>query len=94
MEETKDDTRLVDSPVRNAQWWPSGLIEKLRAISLASSDETSSSKSKGQLDFGSPGFHIASQTLWDTGKLAEPIPDGFYFVYPVSVIIKCYDELL
>lgn len=84
MEETTDDTRLAEGPVHNAQWWQSGLIDKLRKISLASPDETSSSKSKGQLDCGSPAFHLASQTLWDTGKLAEPIPDGFYFVYPVS----------
>ncbi|XP_047947838.1 probable serine/threonine-protein kinase SIS8 [Salvia hispanica] len=82
MEETTDDTRLAEGPVHNAQWWQSGLIDKLRKISLASPDETSSSKSKGQLDCGSPAFHLASQTLWDTGKLAEPIPDGFYFVYP------------
>ncbi|KAL1555987.1 putative serine/threonine-protein kinase SIS8 isoform X2 [Salvia divinorum] len=82
MEETTDDTRLVEGPVRNAQWWPSGLIDKLREISLASPDEISSYKSKGQFDCGSPAFHLASQTLWDTGKLAEPIPDGFYFVYP------------
>ncbi|KAG6405114.1 hypothetical protein SASPL_132696 [Salvia splendens] len=82
MEETTDDTRLVEGPVHNAQWRQSGLIDKLRKISLASPDETSSSKSKGQLDCGSPAFHLASQTLWDTGKLAEPIQDGFYFVYP------------
>ncbi|KAH6793011.1 Mitogen activated protein kinase kinase like protein [Perilla frutescens var. hirtella] len=93
MEETNDDTRLGEPPVRNAQWWPSGLMEKLRAISVASPDETSSSKSKGQLDFGSPGFHMASQTLWDTGKLAEPIPDGFYFVYPERRFKELFDTI-
>ncbi|KAL0305625.1 UNVERIFIED_CONTAM: hypothetical protein Sradi_5979800, partial [Sesamum radiatum] len=83
MEENKDDTRLVETPPRNTQWWPSGLIEKLRSISLVSSDETSSSKgSSSQHDFGSLPFQIASQTLWDTGKIAEAIPDGFYFVNP------------
>lgn len=92
MEETKDDSRLVEAPGHNAQWWPSGLIEKLQSISMASSDETSSSKSRGQHEFGSPAFQIASQTLWDTGKLAEPIPDGFYFVYPVSV--SKYSDML
>lgn len=85
MEGTKDDSRLVEGPVHNGQWWPSGLIEKLQAISVASPDEATSSKSKGQLDLGSPAFHLASQTLWDTGKLAEPIPDGFYYVYSVSL---------
>ncbi|KAL0352975.1 UNVERIFIED_CONTAM: putative serine/threonine-protein kinase SIS8 [Sesamum angustifolium] len=89
MEENKDDTRLVETPPRNTQWWPSGLIEKLRSISLVSSDETSSSKgSSSQHDFGSLPFQIASQTLWDTGKIAEAIPDGFYFVNPVCDFFK------
>ncbi|KAL0398463.1 UNVERIFIED_CONTAM: putative serine/threonine-protein kinase SIS8 [Sesamum radiatum] len=89
MEENKDDTRLVETPPRNTQWWPSGLIEKLRSISLVSSDEPSSSKgSSSQHDFGSQPFQIASQILWDTGKIAEAIPDGFYFVNPVCDFFK------
>ncbi|KAG6419247.1 hypothetical protein SASPL_121463 [Salvia splendens] len=93
MEETTDDTRLVEGSVHNAQWWPSGLIDKLRVISLASPDETSSSKSKCQLDCGSPALHLASQILWDTGKLAEPIPDGFYFVYPERRFKELFDTI-
>lgn len=98
MEETKDDSRPVEAPGPSTQWWPSGLIEKLRSISLVPSDESSSSKgSKGQRDLGSLAFQVASQTLWDTGKLAEPIPDGFYFVNPVSASLNvriCYHFLL
>ncbi|KAK6150008.1 hypothetical protein DH2020_017533 [Rehmannia glutinosa] len=94
MEETKDDTRPVEAPGQNTQWWPSGLIEKLRSISLVSSDETSSSKgSRGQHDVGSLAFQIASQTLWDTGKLAEPIPDGFYFVSPERRFKELFDTI-
>ncbi|KAI3456149.1 hypothetical protein Pfo_012812 [Paulownia fortunei] len=94
MEDTKDDTRLVEAPGNNTQWWPSGLIEKLRSISLVSSDETSSSKgSRDQHDFGSLAFQIASQTLWDTGKLAEPIPDGFYFVNPERRFKELFDTI-
>lgn len=89
MEETNDEPTMVETPDSNAQWWPSGLIQRLQSISVAS-DETSTSK--GQNDFGSSAFHIASQTLWDTGKLAEQIPDGFYFVYPVSV--SKYSDIL
>ncbi|KAL0442651.1 UNVERIFIED_CONTAM: putative serine/threonine-protein kinase SIS8 [Sesamum latifolium] len=94
MEENKDDTRLVETPPRNTQWWPSGLIEKLRSISLVSLDETSSSKgSSSQHDFGSLPFQIASQTLWDTGKIAAAIPDGFYFVNPERRFKELFDTI-
>ncbi|KAK6124192.1 hypothetical protein DH2020_042028 [Rehmannia glutinosa] len=88
------DMHAVEAPGQNTQWWPSGLIEKLRSISLVSSDETSSSKgSRGQHDVGSLAFQIASQTLWDTGKLAEPIPDGFYFVSPERRFKELFDTI-
>ncbi|KAL9146225.1 hypothetical protein ABFS82_13G096300 [Erythranthe guttata] len=95
MEETKDVSRLVEAPDHNTQWWPSGLIDKLRSIALVSSDESSSSKGpKGQHEFGtSLAFQIASQTLWDTGKLAEPIPDGFYFVNPERRFKELFDTI-
>ncbi|GFP89600.1 serine/threonine-protein kinase ctr1 [Phtheirospermum japonicum] len=94
MEETKDETRPVQAPGHNnTQWWPSGLIEKLRSISLVSSDEASTSKgSRGQRDF-ERAFQVASQTLWDTGKLAEPIPDGFYFVSPERRFKELFDTI-
>ncbi|KAL6546502.1 hypothetical protein OROMI_022223 [Orobanche minor] len=94
MEETKNETKPVEAPGHdNTQWWPSGLIEKLRSISLVSSDEASSSKgSKGQHDFES-AFHVASQTLWDTGKLVGPIPDGFYFVSPERRFKELFDTI-
>lgn len=88
MEEKKNDVGLVDSPAPKTQWWQSSLIEKLRPISLTkSSDEMSCSKNtRSQHDFGNSACQRASQTLWDTGKLAEPVPDGFYFVNPVSCV--------
>ncbi|KAL3643511.1 hypothetical protein CASFOL_014326 [Castilleja foliolosa] len=94
MEETKDETRTVQAPGHNnTQWWPSGLIEKLRSISLVSSDEASTSKgSKGQRDF-ERAFQVASQCLWDTGKLTEPIPDGFYFVSPERRFKELFDTI-
>lgn len=83
--ERKDLKGLVSAPAPNTQCWPSGLVEKLQSISVVSSDHTSSSKElRSQHDFGVPEFQNASQTLWDTGKLSEPIPDGFYFFTPVS----------
>ena len=34
-------------------------------------------------DFGLPS-NSASNILWTTGSLSEPIPNGFYSVIPVS----------
>ncbi|CAA0817768.1 Mitogen activated protein kinase kinase kinase-related [Striga hermonthica] len=93
MEESKDETKPVEAQGHNTQWWPSDLIDKLRSFSLVSSDEASSSKgSRGQLDIES-AYQVASQTLWDTGKLAEPIPDGFYFVSPERRFKELFDTI-
>ncbi|CAA0823663.1 Mitogen activated protein kinase kinase kinase-related [Striga hermonthica] len=93
MEESKDETKSVEAQGHNTQWWPTGLIEKLRSISLVPSEETSSSEgSRVQLDIEST-FQVASQTLWDTGKLAEPIPDGFYFVSPERRFKELFDTI-
>ncbi|KAG8385437.1 hypothetical protein BUALT_Bualt03G0045200 [Buddleja alternifolia] len=92
MEDTKEDTGAVEAPHPTTQWWPSSLIEKLRSISM--SDEASSSKgSTSQNDSGSSASQIASRTLWDTGKLAEPIPDGFYFVNAERRFKELFDTI-
>ncbi|KAL2494821.1 Mitogen activated protein kinase kinase kinase-related [Forsythia ovata] len=94
MEEKKDGMGLVDRPAPNTPWWQSGLIEKLQLISLGSSEETSNSKGfRTEHDLGSSAFQRASQTLWDTGKLAEPIPDGFYFVTPERRFKELFDTI-
>ncbi|KAL2475187.1 Mitogen activated protein kinase kinase kinase-related [Abeliophyllum distichum] len=94
MEEKKLDMGLVDRPAPNTPWWQSGLIEKLQLISLGSSEETSNTKGlRTEHDLGSSAFQRASQTLWDTGKLAEPIPDGFYFVTPERRFKELFDTI-
>ncbi|XP_022898729.1 serine/threonine-protein kinase EDR1-like isoform X2 [Olea europaea var. sylvestris] len=93
MEEKNDDMGL-DRPPPNALWCQSGLIEKLQLISLSSSEETSNSNGlRTEQDLGSSAFQRASQTLWDTGKLAEPIPDGFYFVTPERRFKELFDTI-
>ncbi|CAI9782067.1 unnamed protein product [Fraxinus pennsylvanica] len=93
MEEKKDDMGL-DRPSPNTPWCQSGLTEKLQLISLSSSEETSNSNGlRTEQDLGSSAFLRASQTLWDTGKLAEPIPDGFYFVTPERRFKELFDTI-
>ncbi|XP_073147149.1 probable serine/threonine-protein kinase SIS8 [Henckelia pumila] len=90
--ERKDLKGLVSAPAPNTQCWPSGLVEKLQSISVVSSDDTSSSKElRSHHDFGVPEYQNASQTLWETGKLSEPIPDGFYFVTPERRFKELFD---
>ncbi|CAA2937388.1 serine threonine- kinase EDR1-like [Olea europaea subsp. europaea] len=63
-------------------------------ISLSSSEETSNSNGlKTEYDLGSSAFQRASQTLWDTGKLDEPIPDCFYFVTPERRFKEPFDSI-
>ena len=80
---TRDDAGPMEPGHSNDTWWPSNSMERLRAVSLITAEETLSSS-----DFSTEqeGFtsHGASQTLWATGKLSEPIPNGFYSIVLAS----------
>lgn len=85
MEEPRDDIEPTEASNIDAPWWPADFMEKLQSVSIVSSAETSTSKgltNKHELESSAP--ERTSQILWETGELAEPIPDGFYFVIPVS----------
>nr|GMD93155.1 serine/threonine-protein kinase EDR1-like isoform X1 [Ipomoea batatas] len=85
MEEPRDDTGPTEASNSDAPWWPADFMEKLQSVSVVSSAETSTSKgntNKHELESSAP--ERALRILWETGELAEPIPDGFYFVIPVS----------
>jgi len=86
MEETREDAGPTEQGPSNVSWWPSDFVEKFGSVSLDSHDETLSNKE-------SPRHFVkdvlssqkASQTLWCTGMLSEPIPNGFYSVIPVRI---------
>lgn len=69
----------------NSTWWPSDFMEKLQSISLdpheRSSNIRQSADNVGQKELLSSS---ASQVLWATGALLDPIPNGFYSIIPVS----------
>ncbi|KAL9322380.1 hypothetical protein ACSQ67_010433 [Phaseolus vulgaris] len=77
MEETREDAGPTEQGPSNVSWWPSDFVEKFGSVSLDSHDETLSNKE-------SPRHFVkdvlssqkASQTLWCTGMLSEPIPNG------------------
>ncbi|XP_019175976.1 PREDICTED: serine/threonine-protein kinase EDR1-like isoform X2 [Ipomoea nil] len=94
MEEPRDDTGPSEASNSDAPWWPADFMEKLQSVSVVSSAETSTSKgltNKHELE--SSAAERASQILWETGELAEPIPDGFYFVIPERRFKELFDTI-
>lgn len=85
MEERRDESSSTQQgSSSNATYWPSELAERVKSLSFGSQGEALSKESPRSVDQdGSPGQR-ASQLLWDTGMLSEPIPNGFYSVVPVS----------
>jgi len=86
MEETREDAGPTEQGPSNMSWWPSDFVEKFGSVSLDSHEETLSNKeSPRHFVKDVLSSHKASQTLWRTGMLSEPIPNGFYSVTPVSI---------
>nr|GLL45860.1 serine/threonine-protein kinase EDR1-like isoform X2 [Ipomoea trifida]GMD87733.1 serine/threonine-protein kinase EDR1-like isoform X1 [Ipomoea batatas] len=94
MEEPRDDTGPTEASNSDAPWWPADFMEKLQSVSVVSSAETSTSKgntNKHELESSAP--ERALRILWETGELAEPIPDGFYFVIPERRFKELFDTI-
>ncbi|KAG5517056.1 hypothetical protein RHGRI_037715 [Rhododendron griersonianum] len=81
MEPAQDDPEPMEPGLSNDPWWPSSFMARLRTVSLFSSEESLNSKESisGKSDEVLASY-TASQTLWATGKLSEPIPNGFYSI--------------
>ncbi|GMI86718.1 hypothetical protein like AT3G58640 [Hibiscus trionum] len=86
MEETRYDAGPAEQGPSNASWWSSDFIEKFGSVSLGSQEESFSNRESSRT-FEQDGLssQTASQVLWSTGMLSEPIPNGFYFVFPVRI---------
>ncbi|XP_027340309.1 probable serine/threonine-protein kinase SIS8 isoform X9 [Abrus precatorius] len=94
MEETREDAGPAEQGPSNVLWWPSDFVENFGSVSLGSQDETSSNKESPRHsveDVLSP--QRASQTLWCTGMLSEPIPNGFYSVIPETRLKELFDGI-
>ncbi|KAG7034899.1 Serine/threonine-protein kinase EDR1 [Cucurbita argyrosperma subsp. argyrosperma] len=84
MEDQRDDVAQSEQGPSNATWWSSDFVEKFGSVSLGPREDTVNEKEElinsDQDALLSP--QRASQILWRTGMLCEPIPDGFYSVIP------------
>ncbi|RDY12432.1 Serine/threonine-protein kinase EDR1, partial [Mucuna pruriens] len=94
MEETREDAGPAEQGPSNVSWWPSDFVEKFESFSLGSQDETLSNKESSQhFDKDVLSSQKASQTLWHTGMLSEPIPNGFYSVIPETRLKELFDSI-
>ncbi|XP_019423487.1 PREDICTED: serine/threonine-protein kinase EDR1-like isoform X1 [Lupinus angustifolius] len=94
MEETQEDVGAVEQGPSNVSWWPSNFVERFGSVSLNSQDETIINKGfprHSDKDVLSP--QKASQILWRTGVLLEPIPNGFYSVIPETRLKEHFDSI-
>ncbi|GKV17157.1 hypothetical protein SLEP1_g27693 [Rubroshorea leprosula] len=89
MEELQDDTVPGGRGPSAATWWHSDFVEKFGSVSLGSNEESLSSK---EYQDGLPS-QTASQILWSTGMLSEPIPNGFYSVVLDKRLKDSFDRI-
>ncbi|KAL5797393.1 hypothetical protein ACOSQ2_002213 [Xanthoceras sorbifolium] len=94
MEETRDGAGSVEHGPSNATWWTQDFMEKFGSVSLGSQEETLSNKeSLRNSEQDGLSSQTASQILWNTGMLSEPIPNGFYSVIPDKRLKELYDDI-
>ncbi|XP_071935172.1 uncharacterized protein [Coffea arabica] len=68
-------------------------MEKVHLNSLVSPEVTSNIRGSPTMLELEGAIQRESQSLWATGKLAEPIPDGFYFITPERRFTEFYDSI-
>ncbi|KAE8689244.1 Mitogen activated protein kinase kinase isoform 2 [Hibiscus syriacus] len=94
MEDTRDDAGSAEQGSSNATWWSSDFIDKFGSVSLGSQGESLSNRESPR-NFEQYGLasQTASQILWSTGMLSEPIPNGFYSVIPDKRLKERFDTI-
>lgn len=82
-EEPRDDLGTSEHGTSSNTWWPSEFSDKFASVSLGPKKEGPShrrSMSTTTYDRLLSQSQSASQVLWSTGVLSDPIPNGFYSV--------------
>ncbi|XP_071715347.1 serine/threonine-protein kinase EDR1-like isoform X2 [Rutidosis leptorrhynchoides] len=95
-EETYDEVGTSEQGPSNNKWWPSEFVDKFGSVSLESKKETLNhrrSMSSTSYDRFISQSQSASQILWRTGVLSEPIPNGFYSVIHDKRLKDLFDDI-
>ncbi|XP_038682937.1 serine/threonine-protein kinase EDR1-like isoform X2 [Tripterygium wilfordii] len=91
---TRDDAGPAEQGHSNSTWWPSDFMEKFGSVSLGSREESLSNReSPRNSEEDGSSSRAASQILWSTGTLSEPIPNGFYSVIPDKRLKEHFDSI-
>lgn len=94
MEDTRDYAGPAEQGPPNATWWPSDFIERFGSVSLVSQEEPLTNKeSNNKNERDELSSQKASQILWSTGVLSEPIPNGFYSIIPEKRLKELFDSI-
>ncbi|KAI9083087.1 hypothetical protein K1719_034991 [Acacia pycnantha] len=94
MDERQNDAGPAEQGPSNSSWWPSDFVKKFGSVSLGSQEETLNNKeSPRQFEHNVLSPNRASQILWRTGMLSEPIPNGFYSVIPDKRLKEIFDNI-
>lgn len=94
MEEIPIDSGNSVSGTSNANWFPSDFVESFQAVSIVSFEENLNNRvtacNEDKIEISS---QVASQTLWSTGSLSAPIPNGFYSLIPDKKLKDLFDDI-
>nr|GEU74904.1 serine/threonine-protein kinase EDR1-like [Tanacetum cinerariifolium] len=95
-EEPRDDLGTSEQGTSSNTWWPSEFNDKFGSVSLEPKKEGPShrrSMSTTTYDRLLSQSQSASQILWSTGVLSEPIPNGFYSVIHDKRLKDLFDDI-
>ncbi|CAH9109531.1 unnamed protein product [Cuscuta epithymum] len=94
MEETQYEAGPAEQKLLTATCGPFNIVEKLGSVSLDAKKEMLSNKeiTENEVDISSLS-QTASQILWRTGTLSEPIPNGFYSIVPERRIKELFEDI-
>ncbi|KAK4714450.1 hypothetical protein R3W88_020357 [Solanum pinnatisectum] len=94
MEERGDEVGPSEQRSPGAACWPSDFVEKFGSITLDSKEENLRNKelSENEIHDRLP-CQTASQILWKTGTLSDPIPNGFYSVIAEKRLKEIFEDI-
>ncbi|TVU33228.1 hypothetical protein EJB05_25018 [Eragrostis curvula] len=93
MDDLPEDEGRYQTYSSDRNCWPSHLEHKFQSSSLTKQEKNLDS-ADSSLDFREADLSFkASQTLWSTGSLSSPIPNGFYSIIPEKRLKERFDTI-
>ncbi|XP_055822525.1 probable serine/threonine-protein kinase SIS8 isoform X3 [Solanum dulcamara] len=94
MEETRDEVGPSEQRSPGAACWPSDFVEKFGSVNLDSKEENLKNKELSENEvYDRLPCQTASQILWKTGTLSDPIPNGFYSVVAEKRLKEIFEDI-